>query len=328
MRKVSEVDIEMASGGIDKVTVDLADLPDGKRLSELDVDDVNGTTTVRNVNTNGGKVRVETYGGETTIEACDAGDLNVKAVGTGSITVRNCNAGRFKVFNAGRDTTLTVEDCFYDGADLRSNGKAKIEPSLKARIVRTQGKKISFQGGGGDDEIFFEDNTIESVSAKLGDGNDLASFTGSVFDKLGVDGGPGDFDCFDDTNDNNLFGSFKEKGFEPCGNVNLAFESGAGTNPMDPETWPEGAVAWRTRNPEASHLDGPFALPGHGSALGLPERDPTMLAPPPAHWGIGPECAEGAVQLHHPHDAWEGHDDPADEGCGHGFLEWGFFLPG
>jgi hypothetical protein len=34
------------------------------------------------------------------------------------------------------------------------------------------------------------------------------------------------------------------------------------------------------------------------------------------------------VQLYHAHDAWEGHGDPDDEGCGHGFLEWGFFLPG
>jgi hypothetical protein len=323
--KVSEIDIEMASGGTDTVTVDLTDLPEGKRFSDVDIDDTRGTTTVKNVRTNGGKLRVETAGGATTLEGCDAGDLNVKANGTGSITIRDCNAGKLKVFNAGEDTTLTVEDSFYNDADVRSNGKAEVEPSLKARIERTAGKKISFQGGGADDEIAFEDNTIESVSAKLGAGNDLISFTGSVFDKTSIDGGAGALDCFDDMQDNNAFGSFKEKGFEPCdGPVELEY-FGLGADPIDEP--PQDAVAWRTNNPEIGHLDGPFALPGADNPLALPVLDP-LTGVDPAHWADPDLC-----DWIHLHDAFAGHGDPAPgppdtkSACGHGALEWARLVP-
>ena len=51
------------------------------------------------------------------------------------------------------------------------------------------------------------------------------------------------------------------------------------------------------------------------------------MLPPPAHWGQGPECVAGATQLHHVHDAFDGHDDPNEAGCGHGMLSWGFLVP-
>ena len=325
--KLSELDIELGSGGPDTVTVDLSGLPDDKRFSDIDVDGAEGTTQVKNVNTDGGKLRVETAGGNTTIEGCDAGSLNVKADGSGSITIRSCNAGKLKVFNAGENTTLTVEDSFYGDADLRSNGKAEVEPSLDARIQRTTGKKISFRGGGADDEIAFEDNVIDSVSAKLGDGNDLISFTGSTIEKVSIDGGPGPLDCFDDTENGNVFGSFKEKGFEPgaCdGAVTLEYFD-LGANPADEP--PDDAVAWRTNNPEVPHTDGPFALPGELNPLGLPVLDPLDVAPP-AHWAEPDVCS-----FIHLHDEFLGHDDPAPgppdtkSASGHGVLEWARFVP-
>ena len=66
-------------------------------------------------------------------------------------------------------------------------------------------------------------------------------------------------------------------------------------------------MAWLVS--DGSHEDGPFALPGAENPFGLPVLDPQML-PPPAHWGQGPECVDGATQLHHVHDAFDGHGDP------------------
>jgi hypothetical protein len=333
--QITGVSISPGAGN-DQITVDLTGLPEGKRLEEVEVEDDeqssagDDSVTVKNARLVGGaKLKVDQGEGDdtTVVDGCDVGNLNINGRTGDEVTIQNCNVEK-RIKIDGDHEGVTIRDSFYQGLQMKKGVPDTVQPSRSTRVERTTGGKISYQGNEADEEISFEDNELESVSVKLADGADLISFTGSTIGKVSIDGGPGDFDCFDDTNDNNVFGSFKEKGFEPCDNVNLAFESGAGTNPMDPETWPEGAVAWRTRNSEASHLDGPFALPGHGGALGLLERDPTMLAPPPAHWGIGPECVEGAVQLYHAHDAWEGHGDPDDEGCGHGFLEWGFFLPG
>jgi len=330
--KLSELDIELGldsangAGGIDSVTVDLSGLPEAKRFSDIDVDDGDGATVIKNVNMPAGKLRLQTQGGTATVEGCDTADLNVKADGASEgVTIRDCNAGKLKVFVTAEDATLTVEDSFYGDADLRSNGKADVQPSLRARIERTNGKKISFQGGDADDEIAFDDNVIESVSAKLGGGNDLVSFTGSIFDKTSVDGGQGPLDCFDDMQDNNVFGSLKQKGFEPCdGPVTLEY-FGLGADPIDEP--PQDAVAWRPNNPEIGHTDGPFALPGADNPLGLPVLDP-LSDVDPAHWAAPDLC-----DWIHLHGGFEGHDDPApgppstESACGHGALEWARLVP-
>jgi hypothetical protein len=33
------------------------------------------------------------------------------------------------------------------------------------------------------------------------------------------------------------------------------------------------------------------------------------------------------AQLHHVHDAFDGHEDPDEPGCGHGVLLWGELVP-
>lgn len=318
-----------SSGGGDDVTVDLSGLPEGLRLDELKAaGDADGTTTIKNVRTTPkGDIDVRT-GGTIVIEACDADNIDILGGGDGSVTVKECNVTKKIALQPGVEgNEITIQDSFFGDVKNKSGNPVNVQNRSQFRILRSTGRKVSYSGSEAEDEIAFEDSTIEQVSLKLGGGNDLASFAGSTIEKVSVDGGAGDADCLDETQGGNLFGSFKTKGFEPCDDANLAFQSGAGSDALDPETWPEDAVAWRTVNPEAGHLDGPFALPGQGALLGLPERDPSMLAPP-AHWGLGPECVAGPVQLQHVHDAWEGHSDPDDEGCGHGFLEWGFFLPG
>lgn len=317
-----------SSGGGDDVTVDLSGLPTDRRLDELRVSgDPAGTSTIKNAEmTLNGDIAVST-GGTITVEGCGAESVAITGAGGGSVTLKECNVDKKVSVDVRGDTEVTIQGSFFGDIKNKSGTPVNVQNRSKFQVLRSTGRKVSYSGGEGDEEVAFEDSTLEQVSVKLGGGSDLVSFAGSTIEKVSVDGGAGDADCLDETQGGNLFASFKEKGFEPCDNVNLAFQSGAGSNALDPETWPEDAVAWRTVNPEAGHLDGPFALPGQGAALGLSERDPAMLAPP-AHWGIGPECVEGPVELQHVHDAWESHGDPDEEGCGHGFLEWGFFLPG
>jgi hypothetical protein len=320
--------------GNDQVTVDLEGLPEGKRLEELEIEDVdqrdsgNDTVTVKNVSLKGrGRLKVghDTGDDTTVIEGCDATNLNVSAGPDDDVTIRNCNASkRIKV--DGTPDNLRIEDSFYP--DLQMNGSTKpngtVQPSRQTWIQRTTGKKVSYSGGSSDDEIAFEDNTIESVSVKLGDGNDLISFTGSTIEKVSIDGGPGALDCFDDTQDGNVFGSFKEKGFEDCdGPVALEY-FGLGADPIDEP--PQDAVAWRTNNPEIGHIDGPFALPDEPNPLALPVLDP--LDVDPAHWADPDLC-----DWIHLHGSFESHDDPApgppstESACGHGALEWGRLVP-
>jgi hypothetical protein len=93
-----------------------------------------------------------------------------------------------------------------------------------------------------------------------------------------------------------------------------------GSNPFAEP--PEEAVAFQN----GGHEDGPFALPGAENPFGLPVLEPAAL-PLPAHWGQGPECVGGMAQLHHVHDAFDGHEDPDEAGCGHGVLLWGELVP-
>jgi hypothetical protein len=326
--RFESLSIQNSSGGGDDVTVDLSGLPEGLRLDNLEVSgDPAGTTTIKNVRTTAkGDITVVPRG-TIVVESCDAESLDIAGTGGGSVTVKECNIDkRVKVDTAINPIEITIQDSFFGDLKNKSGTPVNVQNRSQFRVLRSTGKKVSYSGNEGDNEVSFEDSSVEQVSLKLGDGADLVWFAGSTIEKVSLDGGPGDADCYDESVNGNVLGSVKTKGFEPC-NVNLAFQNGAGTNALDPETWPSEAVAWRTVNPEAGHLDGPFALPGQGASLGLPERDPSMLAPP-AHWGVGPECVAGPVQLQHVHDAWEGHGDPDDDGCGHGFLEWGFFLPG
>jgi hypothetical protein len=332
--RVPEVNV-LPGPGNDVVNVDLSTLPQDKRFDALGVDeeeffDDDDNLTVKNVRlVPGGKLKVKSGKGDdtATVESCDAEQLNVVDIegANNNVTIRDCNvAKKLRVDVAGAGGTVRVSDCFYGDAQIDAVSK-DVAPSLDTRIQRTNGKKISYQGSGGDDEIAFEDNVIESVSAKLGGGNDLISFTGSTIDKVSIDGGPGPLDCFDDTENGNVFGSFKEKGFEPCDGPVMLEYFGLGADPIDEP--PADAVAWRTNNPEIGHLDGPFALPGADNPLGLPVLDP-LAGVAPAHWADPDLC-----DWIHLHDAFEGHGDPApgppdtESACGHGALEWARLVP-
>jgi hypothetical protein len=319
--------------GDDKVTIDLSGLPESQRPEKVTVEEDNGggddTTTLKNVQVAGrrGTIALKPGSGNdtTVVDGCDATAVNVRdRVGDNSITVKNCNVdGTLTIEPSAGKNTVEVMDTFYQDSIIRPKGLPTVEPSLEGRIQRTQGKKISFSGTDGADDVSFEDNVIEQASVKLGDGDDRLAFSGSTIDKLGADGGAGELDCLDQSGGGNVFASFKEKGFEPleCLGVELEFFA-PGSNPfVEP---PENAVAWKVQN--GGHEDGPFALPGAENPFGLPVLDPASL-PPPAHWGQGTECVAGMVQLHHIHDEFEGHADPDDEGCGHGILLWGELVP-
>jgi hypothetical protein len=319
--------------GNDQVTVDLEGLPADKRLEELEIEDVdqsdtgNDSVTVKNVSLTGrGRLKVGQEAGEdtTVIEGCDATNLNVEGGGTDDVTIRNCNAGkRIKV--EGDHENVTIEDTFYPDLQIRET-PGTVQPSRRTRIERTTGKKVSFSGGGANHEVAFVDNEIESVSARLGDGDDLISFAGSTIEKVSIDGGPGALDCYDESVDGNVIGSLKQKGFEPCGGSLVPEYFGLGADPIDEP--PQDAVAWRTNNPEIDHQDGPFALPGAANPLGFPVLDP-LTDVPPAHWAEPDFCA-----YIHLHGDFEGHDDPApgppstESACGHGALEWARLVPG
>lgn len=320
--------------GNDSTTVDLSNLPEGKRLEELQIEDTdqsdtgNDNVTVKNVTLTGrGRLKVGQEGGEggedtTVIEGCDATNLNVDGGAGDDVTVRNCNVNK-RIKIDGHNENVTIEDTFYPDLQIKdAEVPGTVQPSRRTIIERTTGKKVSFSGSSADNEVVFVDNEIDSLSAKLGDGNDLISFTGSTIDKVSVDGGSGEVDCLDETEGGNTFASFKEKGFEDgaCAGVVLEFGN-PGANPFDP---PEGAAAWLVSN--GSHEDGPFALPGAENPFALPVLDPDVL-PPPAHWGLGPECVDGMTQLYHVHDDFEGHGDPDEDACGHGVLSWGFLVP-
>lgn len=312
-------------GGADKVTVDLSNLPAAKRLHELTVDGANGgTTTVKNVQMDpGGKLQVNT-GGDVTVDTCDTTGLKIDGFGDGTVTVKNCNVeGKLTVDTTNTDATITIQDSFFQDGKVKGGGKVDVQNRLNFRIERTAARKVSFTGGSGDDEVAFEDSSFEQASAKMGGGDDLVSFSGAEIGKVGVDGGAGDFDCFDDTGGSNTFVSLKTKGFEDGACSGFVLDFGPpGQNPFAEP--PEGAVAWRVVN--GGHQDGPFALPGASNPLGLPELDPASLTPP-AHWGQGPECTGGMTQLFHVHDVFDGHADPDEDGCGHGVLSWGFLVP-
>jgi hypothetical protein len=316
--------------GNDTVLVDLEGLPDGKRLEELQVEDTdqrdtgNDSVTVKNVSLTGrGRLKVGQEAGDdtTVVEDCDATNLNVDGGPGDDVTIRECNV-RKRIKVDGDHENITIEDTFYPDLQIKDGTVPDtVQPSRRTIIERTTGKKVSFSGGSADNEVVFVDNVIESVSAKLGDGDDLISFTGTTADKVSIDGGPGALDC-NESEDGNAFGSFKEKGFEPvaCLGVELDFLP-PGANPfLEP---PEEAVAWKVTN--GPHGDGPYALPGAENPLGLPVLAPDPLVPP-AHWGQGPECVDGMAQLHHIHDDFDGHGDPDEEGCGHGVLSWGVLV--
>jgi hypothetical protein len=324
-----EVHIDYSGGG-DDVTVDLSGVPEDRRLDELDVDaDEAGTTTIKNTTMSPDGDIAVSPGGTVVIEDCDAESLGITGAGGGSVTVKGCNVSKkVKVDVSDSDTEVTIQDSFFGDTKVKGGSKVNVQNRLQFRVQRSQARKVSLGSGAGADEVAFEDSTVEQLSAKLGGGNDWISFTGTTAGKVGLDGGPGD-DCFDDMQDQNVFASFKEKGFEPAacnGGAELEWFIDPFSNPEEPLSWPEDAVAWRTVNPANGHVDGPFALPGHGAALNLPERDPSDLAPP-AHWGLGQECAAGKVEFFHVHEAWEGHGDPDDDGCGHGLQEWGRLAP-
>jgi hypothetical protein len=320
--------------GNDQVTVDLEGLPEGKRFEEFEIEDTdqndtgNDTVTVKNVSLKGrGRLKVghDTGDDTTVIDGCDATNLNVGAGLDDDVTIRNCNATK-RIKIDGTPDNLTIEDSFYPDLQIES-GKpgGTVQPSRQTWIQRTTGKKVSYSGGSADEEVAFIDNQIESVSAKLGDGNDLISFAGSTIEKASVDGGQGALDCFDDTQAGNVFGSLKQKGFEDCdGPVTLQY-FGLGADPIDEP--PQDAVAWRPNNPEIGHSDGPFALPGAKNPLALPVLDP-LLDVSPAHWADPDFC-----EWIHLHGDFEGHDDPAPgppatkSACGHGALEWARLVP-
>jgi len=109
------------------------------------------------------------------------------------------------------------------------------------------------------------------------------------------------------------------------GGVTLQFDL-LGSNPFGSP--PPGAVAWRLRNPDLvpGHIDGPFALPGAANPLGLPVASPAMSVPG-ATWAVPDLCP-----FFHLHGTFQGHPDPAPgppttaSACGHGALQWGFFV--
>lgn len=314
------------------VNVDLSGLPEAKRFQEVTVTGSGNdeTITIRNVQLGEkGKIVVDAGFGtdSVTIEDCDTQSLVVRSHESGSVGVRRCNVDRRLRIETGQgDAEVHVEDSFYQKADIKMNGVGAVQPS-RTRIERTAGRKTSFSGTSGDDEVTFENVMLYTLKLKLGDGDDLVSFTGSTVYKLGVDGGRGD-DCFDDMQNQNVFMSFKEKNFEPaaCNGGGMQLEYfGLGADPV--EDPPGNAVAWRSRNPEIGHSDGPFALPGHGAALGLTEKDP-LDDVDPAHWADPDIC-----EFIHLHGSFEGHGDPApgppttESACGHGALEWARLAP-
>ncbi len=93
---------------------------------------------------------------------------------------------------------------------------------------------------------------------------------------------------------------------------------------------PPDAVAWRVRNPDIVHQDGPYALPGSPNPFGLPVELPCA--------GTGGNCGGTSIggswadpdvcPFIHLHGPFAGHPDPAPgppatSACGHGALEWG-----
>jgi hypothetical protein len=107
--------------------------------------------------------------------------------------------------------------------------------------------------------------------------------------------------------------------------------TGLGTNPA---VVPAGAAAWRVRNPDIGHIDGPFALPGAENPLALPVAAPCLPGGPSGclTTGRGGSWAGTDVCVFiHLHGPFEGHDDPAPgppattSACGHGAFEIGFF---
>jgi hypothetical protein len=315
INKFEQVEV---NGG-DEVTIDLQNMPEDRRLEEVDVN-FTDKVTVKNVQTTaGGKIRV---GGsdDATVEDCDTSHLNI--VKGDKATVRRCNVDtRLRIVNDEGNVDATVEDTFYQQGQFGVKDSKTVQGSLKTRVRRSTGGKVSFQGASSDDEVVFEDSTAQQVAVKLGDGADLASFAGTTIDKLSLDGGRGELDCFDENEDGNVFASLKLKGFEPLGCLGGELEFlFPGSSPfVEP---PEGAVAWKVQN--GGHEDGPFALPGQDD-LGLEVRDPTDVDP--GDWGIGPECVIGMAQAFHVHGPFEGHADPDEFGCGHGVLLWGFLEP-
>ena len=320
--RFTDVKIEFSGGG-DDITVDLSGLPEDRRLDTLRADcDPNGSSTIKNVQMSAkGDIEVVT-GGPIVVEGCDAESLDIAGPNGGSVTVKECNlTKKLQVEKGVEGTEITIQDSFFGDIKNKSGNPVNVQNRSQLRVLRSTGRKVSYSGSTAEDEIAFEDSTIEQVSVKLGGGNDLISFAGSTIERVSVDGGPGDGDCLDQTQGGNVFGSFSEKGFEPAACLELDFLP-PGSDPFaDP---PEGAVAWLVS--DGSHEDGPFALPGAENPFALPVLDPAML-PLPAHWGQGPECVDGAAQLHHVHDAFAGHDDPNEAGCGHGMLSWGFLVP-
>lgn len=299
--------------GGDEVTVDLSGMPDDRRLQDLEVraaDDV----TVKNVAMDDkGKIKVAT-GKTATIEDCDTPQMNLLNVD--EVRVRRCNVDKkLKILNAEGDVDATVEDSFYQTGEFGVKDPEKVR-SLKGQVRRSQTKKVSFSGNGGNDEVSFEDSEADSVAVKLGGGADTVSLASSVIHKASLDGGTGDLDCFDDGG-GNVLGSVKMKGFEEDGCAGLTIVYGdTGQNPSAP---PAGADAWIVTNASVSHTDGPFALPGADNPFGFPVLDPAE-----ADWFTGPECTSGMTQLPHAHHEFNGHGDPNSGGCGHGTLAWGF----
>jgi hypothetical protein len=338
--KVSEVEI-FPGAGDDRVTVSLAGLPEGKRLDELGIEDEgadsgNDTVLLDDVLLrSGGKLKVKHGEGDDTtdLDDCDAGRMNfTDTAGSNDVELEDCNVfDQLRIDLGPGPNDIEVEDCFYRQAKINTKGsKTDVEPSrakLRSRVSNTTGGKISFGGTPGGDEIVFENSQLESVSVKAGDGNDLVSTLGTSFDALGLDGGPGALDCFDDLGGNAIPASFKTKGFEPgaCKGAVVLEYFGLGADPIDEP--PQDAVAWRTNNPEIGHLDGPFALPGAENPLALPVLDP-LTGVDPAHWADPDLC-----DWIHLHDAFEGHGDPApgppdtESACGHGALEWARLVP-
>jgi len=313
------------SAGADKVVVDLSGLPADRRFQGVDVDAaVGGTTTIKNVQMEPrGRIELNT-GGTVSVEDCDSTLLRVRGEEGGTVAIKNCNIdGKVNVDTTDSETEVTVQDSFLGDLKVKGGSKVNVQNRLQFRVQRGSGKKIAYESGVGDDEVAFEDSTFESISAKLGGGADWISFTRTTAEKVSLDGGAGDADCFDDTQDQNVFGSIKERGFEVC--LGLPFEFfDLGADPQDEP--PPDAVVWRTNNPEIGHIDGPYALPGAPNPLGLSVRDP-LVDVAPAQWAEVDKCA--FIHLHGP---FAGHGDPApgppdtESACGHGALEYGAFV--
>jgi hypothetical protein len=330
--RVTEIEVEPA-GGDDTVTVDLSGLPQGKRLDSLSVEDEdansgNDNVTIKNVQLNpGGKMKSRTGPGDdtTSVEGCDTAKLNiVDTEGANTTNVKDTNvSGQFRIQHGEGRNRVRVEDSFYPrGLKLETKGPRDVEPSLDAQIERSSGGKVSFDGTAGHDLVVLDMVDFDSFRLRAGDGDDQFVARNTSFGAGSADGGAGD-DCFDEMLDNNDFGErFRMRGFESSTCAALEFQRAAGDgNPaVDP---PVGAVAWRTRNPATGHIDGPFAIPGQPNPAGLPVLDPEVLDPP-AFWGVGMECLDGALEVYHVHEEWLEHGDPDDDACGHGWLEWGF----